>query len=239
MHGTFWEHTEALRTAVIRSLCSVGIGIVLAFFFHQEVIQFLLIPLKKSGVDVEIALFTPLEGISSSFMVSFWAGMLVSTPFWISHIIRFIIPALHSGEIRLLLPFLVISLVFLILGFLCAFFFSIPLSNYYLYSFNETLGKNIWSLTEYLSYTIIFLLAHGVAFEMCAILLFLVHFGLISVDAMIAKRRHVIVGAFILGALLTPPDVLSQVILSAILLTMYEAAIFYGKLRQKNVLARI
>ena len=134
----------------------------------------------------------------------------------------------------LLFPFLSLSLLFLFAGFLFAFFLTIPIANHYLMSFNEEIGVNLWAFANYLDYTIILLLAHGLAFEICVVLLFLVHFGFLTAEKMRAKRSFFAVGAFILSAVLTPPDVLTQLMLAFPLIFLYEVAIFYAFLREKR-----
>lgn len=235
MESTIWEHLEDLRSTVIRCLFTIFAGIVFSLFFHQEIIRFLSSPLTQSGLKIELVLLTPLDGIVTSLKIAFISGFMISMPFWSYHLLQFFLPALSPNESRWAIPFLVLSSVFLVFGFLCAFFFTIPLANAYLYSFNQDLGRNLWSLPEYLNYSIALLLAHFMAFEIFAVLLFLVHFQWISIEFLVSKRRHVIVGAFILGAILTPPDVPSQIVMGSILIAIYELAILYGKFRKKIV----
>ena len=94
-------------------------------------------------------------------------------------------------------------------------------------------------LTHYLDYTIFLLLANGLAFELCVLGLFAVHLGLVTAEGLLAKRRVAIVGAFILGALLTPPDVLTQIMLAIPLIVLYEGIILYARLKRSEILTEI
>jgi sec-independent protein translocase protein TatC len=117
-----------------------------------------------------------------------------------------------------------------------AYYLTIPLSNQYLMVFNASIAQNMWGLSEYLDYTFTLMLAHGFAFE-CGVLLFIcVHLGILKASTLVSYRRYAIFGAFVLGALLTPPDVFSQVMLALPLIGFYEIAIWYAKSR--NYLTR-
>ena len=101
----------------------------------------------------------------------------------------------------------------------------------YLFNFNDQLGINRWSLAFYMDYTTLLLLSNALAFEIFAIILLLVHYRLLKAYQMKSKRRHVIVAAFILGAILTPPDIISQLLLALPLILLYEMTIIYSYLR--------
>lgn len=188
---------------------------------------------KTIGSD--LVLFGPTEGMLTAFKVSFWLGLLLSSPLWGTFFFRFVLPALYPHEKQLLTLFLAGTLAALLAGFSFAYFVTIPLANSYLESFNAAIGRNLWSLSHYLDYTLMLMIANGFAFEMGLALFFLVHMGILTADWMVAKRRHMIVTAFILGALLTPPDVPTQLMLAIPLIGLYELAILYAKLRNPHV----
>lgn len=182
-----------------------------------------------------LVLLGPLEGILTALKVSFWVGVVGTSPLWLLALLQFIVPALHPGEKILVYPFLAISFVFVLCGISFAFFVTVPIANQYLVSFNQTVGTNLWSLERYLDYTLFLLLANGFAFELGALGFFAVHLGLISAEGLMAKRRLAIVGAFILGALLTPPDVLTQLMLAIPLILLYEGLILFAKCRKTSL----
>lgn len=171
----------------------------------------------------------PLEGLLMILKLSFWVGSVATSPLWFYVLMRYIAPALRREERRLLLPFLAISLLFIALGVLFAYGVTIPLANAALFDFNGTIGMNMWSLSQYLDYTLFLLLANGIAFEFCAIGLFAVHLGMVNASQLIAWRKMAIVGTFIVGALLTPPDIMTQIMLAIPLIVLYEGLILYAK----------
>lgn len=178
-----------------------------------------------------LVIFGPLEGMISTLKICFWIGLVGTSPFWLFVLFKFFIPGLLKREKSFCLLFISLSLLFAVLGFLFAFFVTIPIANEFLQAFNQEIGTNLWSLEKYLDYTINILLGSGLAFELGLLLILLVYFGFLSASWMSKQRRVVILFIFVLSAILTPPDVLSQLMLAIPLLGLYELAILYAKLR--------
>lgn len=227
-YATLWGHIDELRRTLVNVVGIILTAMLLAFFFHESIIAFLTSPLKLQGK--ELLLFGPLDGILIALKTSFWVAITASSPIWLLVIMQFVAPALRREEKRLILPFILTSIIFIAIGMGFAFFLTIPFANSYLSSFNEGIGTNMWSLSNYLDYTLFLLLANGVAFELCVLGLFAIHLGIVTTDQLSAGRRYAILAAFILGALLTPPDVLTQLMLAVPLVILYEGAILYSRL---------
>lgn len=191
-----------------------------------------LIYLKTVPASAQLVVLGPLEGMLIALKTSLWLGGLGTSPIWLFVLMQFLLPGMHKTEKGLILPFLVTSLAFIIMGCFFAFYLTIPIANSYLLTFNQTIGVNMWSLAHYLDYTLFLLLANGLAFELCAIGIFAVHLGIVSANALVDNRRAAIVGAFIVGALLTPPDVLTQLMLAIPLIIIYEGVILYARLKR-------
>lgn len=187
------------------------------------------ITLAHKRKNSNLVLLGPLEGITTTLKVCFWTGIVITSPFWLYLVLSFIAPAFNASRRHLAIGFLAISLVFLFSGFLFAYCITLPLANQYLLAFSSSLGENLWSLQRYIDYTLLLLLANGLAFELSLVLFFLVHIGILTEEMMRSKRRHAIVAAFILAAVLTPPDVLTQILLAIPMLVFYELAILYAK----------
>lgn len=183
-----------------------------------------------------LALLSPLEGMQTTFRICFWMGLAATSPLWLWFVGRYLYPALHAGERKLLAPFFLLSVLFLGLGALFACTITIPLSNEMLSAFNAEIGANLWSFSHYIDYTFLLMLANGLAFEIALLLFFCVHTGLLSTEGMKSKRRHTIIAAFVIGALLTPPDVFTQFMLAIPLIGFYELAILYARIRERKAL---
>lgn len=195
------------------------------------------IDLDRLEPVAQLAVLGPVDGFTTILKVSFWAGIVISSPLWLYFLVRFIRPGLYTEEKKLILPFLTISALFLTIGVLTAYNITIPLANRYLFTLNTTIGVNLWTVSHYLDYTLFLLLANGVAFELGVIMLFLVHIGLFTSAYMIYMRRYMIVAAFVLGAILTPPDIMTQFLVALPLIGLYELTILYAKFRERKAVA--
>ncbi|MCB1134698.1 MAG: twin-arginine translocase subunit TatC [Chlamydiia bacterium] len=188
--------------------------------------------IKKSLAPSRLFLLGPTEGLVTTLHLSFWAGIALSAPVWLLVITQFIAPGLHRSERRLLFPFILCSLGAFACGVLFALKGTIPIANEVLALFNNGLGQNLWTLQHYMRYSIILMLGTAVAFEISVLVFFLAHCGRLSSEAMRRQRRPVVVFIFVLAALLTPPDVLTQVMLAVPMMALYEAAIVYAGFRE-------
>jgi sec-independent protein translocase protein TatC len=189
------------------------------------------VTIEKGLPSQTLAIFKPAEGLSLCLKLCFWVGLIGTLPFWINPILSFIRPGLYRHEQKLLIPFMGASLLAVASGICFAYFLTIPIANTYLFSFNASLGQNLWGLAEYVNYSLSLFFAHALAFEAAVVLIFLVHLGFLRHEHLVGKQRHAIVAAFILGALLTPPDIPSQVMVAVPLIGLYQLIILYAKVR--------
>lgn len=187
--------------------------------------------LYEQAIRSPLLIMGPIEGLILAFKVCFWLSIVLTAPLWGWIWLQFILPGLRTQERSVLFPFLLISILCLGLGAFLAYSITLPLSNQYLALFNSSIGQNAWTLTHYVNYVLLLYSGHAIAAELGLLLLALVHFRFLSPTWLIAKRRYMIVVAFILGALLTPPDVLTQLLLAFPLMGLYEIAILYAKWR--------
>ena len=230
-HLSLSEHLEALRLTLIRILVILVCGVALTFLFYQPLFHLLSSPLflLDTPDKAELVVLGPIDGIGIVLRVCFWCGLLATSPLWLFEVFRFVTPGLHRKERRLLVPFLFLSLVFLLSGMAFAYFVTLPLANEFFFHFNASLGRNLWSLANYYDYTLFLFLANGLAFEICAIFFLLVHYGVIN-SRWIAKRRRVVyLSIWILSALLTPPDVFTQLMLALPITCVFEGVGLYAR----------
>lgn len=188
---------------------------------------------RKHQLITPLAIFSPGQGILLAFKICFLSTLVLTSPLWLAVCLKFILPGLKKGEQALIFPFLGLTFLMVGCGCLAAYYITIPFANAYLLTFNEALGVNLWGLEEYLDYTLLLLATHAAAFEIGVVLLFLVHQRILTPKLLISNRKHAIVGAFILGAILTPPDIFTQLSLASLLILIYEGAILYAKYRNK------
>jgi len=188
-------------------------------------------------IQSPLLIMGPIEGLALVFKACFWLSIALTAPVWGWVWLQFILPGIKARERAILIPFLLCSLACLACGCALAYFITLPIANEYLSLFNSSIGQNAWTLNHYLNYVLFLCLGHAIAAELSLLLLALVHFRLLSPEWLISKRRYMIVGAFIAGALLTPPDVLTQLLLAFPLMGIYEIAICYAKWRKRPAIA--
>ncbi|GAB4226459.1 MAG: hypothetical protein Tsb0021_02460 [Chlamydiales bacterium] len=181
-----------------------------------------------------LALFSPMEGIVNTIKISIWGGCILCLPFWLFFLAQFIFPALTPYEARLLIPFSIVSLISLGFSIYIALHLSIPFANQFFFSFNAAIGQNIWSLSHYLTFALSLILCHAAALQLSLILIFLIFLEILELEVLQTKRRHVILGSFVLSAVLTPPDVFSQIILSLFFIAIYEIGIFIALVKRRR-----
>ena len=185
-----------------------------------------------------LVLLHPTEGLSSIMKISFWAGLGTSCPFWLLILLMFARPGLKNSEQHLLYQFFFISLVAMAGAIYFAIKMTIPTANQFLLAFNETLGHNLLSFQSYLNYTTLIILANIFLFEIIAILILSVHYNWVSYKYLKQQRKFAVLFAFIISAIFTPPDVISQLMLACPMILCYEGAIIYGMLKRKTNLTR-
>jgi len=234
---TFWEHVEELRLILIRSFFVVLFGTAAAFFFIEDVFKLATYPLHLSGGGkIPLVILGPVDGFSSSLKLAFWTSGVLTFPYWGFLFLKFLHPALHAEEKKAVAPFFILSFFFLSIGLIFSYSFTIPLANKALYQFNLALGKNLWSLQNYIDYALTLVFATCIVFESAVILFILVHYGWVFPGTLMFYRREVILASFVISALLTPPDILTQILLALPLILLYEMVILYGRVRFKKFL---
>lgn len=187
-------------------------------------------------IRTPLLIMGPLEGLILVFKACFWLSIAITAPFWGWVWLQFILPGIHSQERLVLIPFLSGSILCVMGGCLLAYWMTLPLANEYLSLFNHSIGQNAWTINHYVNYVLFLCLGHAIAAEIAFLLLGLVHYRFLTPEWLISKRKYMIVGAFILGALLTPPDVLTQILMAVPLIGVYEVAILYAKWRKPKLL---
>jgi sec-independent protein translocase protein TatC len=233
--STFWQHIEEFRLTLLKIIAIICIGTAIAACFYPYIFQWLSAPLNDTASNTpSLIILKPTEGIIIAMKVCFWVGLAATSPIWLFQLLLFILPALKSEEKKGILPFLLATILFFFLGVFFSYQVTIPLANHYLMAFNLSMGVNMWTLSHYVDYSFILMFGNGLAFEVTVILFFLVHYGWVTHHTLREKRKYFIVSAFIFSAIITPPDIMTQLLLAIPLTLLYEAAIIYAKLRKSN-----
>lgn len=221
---TLIEHLEELRRRLIISLVALFLGVVVSFAFWQETIFYLLkAPLQELGEN--LVLLTVTEGFMLQIKVAFIGGIFIAAPVILWQLIAFVLPALYKKERRVFWLIFLSSLFLFIFGVIFAYKYVLVLAlKFLLLNFSEGLAPMI-SAAKYLTFVLNFLLPFGIVFEIPVAAYILTKAGVLTPQKLREKRRYVIVIIFILAAILTPPDVISQVLLALPMLLLYEISI--------------
>ncbi|WP_439892338.1 twin-arginine translocase subunit TatC [Ralstonia sp. 25C] len=233
---TFISHLVELRERIVKA----GAGVLLIFLglvywapdifnlFSRPLIQ----ALPKNGhmivTDVTGSFFVPMK-------VTLLAAFLIALPWVLYQIWRFVAPGLYAHEKRMIMPLVVSTYVLFLCGVAFAYFLVFPTVFKVMAHYNAPLGAEMSTdIDKYLSFAMTTFLAFGITFEVPVVVMVLVRFGIVSLDKLRQARPYVVVGAFIIAAVVTPPDVMSQLLLAVPLWLLYElglilAAIFLRK----------
>jgi sec-independent protein translocase protein TatC len=235
------DHLIELRTRIIRSLLALLAGFLGCFYFADEILGFLVQPLRLAFPDGEGQLiFTQLpEVFFVEMKVALFAGFMVSFPVIANQLWAFVAPGLYAREKKAFLPFLIATPVLFLGGAALAYFIVMPTAFRFFLGFGGEAGglqvQALPSAGDYLSLVMQFILAFGLTFLLPVLLLLLHRAGIISRAQMAGARRYVIVAIFAIAAIVTPPDPGSQVILALPLMGLFEASLLLMRLQERKV----
>jgi len=225
---SFVSHLVELRDRMIRSLIVVLALFFVCFYFAPDIMSFLSQPLlgalpegaKPIWVDQAGAFFTLTK-------VAFLTALLASMPWVLYQAWAFVAPGLYEHEKKFALPLIFSSVFFLVVGIAFAYLFVLPAAyKFFIAMSSRTGAETLQDLQKYWDFTLAIFFGFGLTFEVPVVEMLLVKLGFVSVDQLKKARRYVVVGAFVIAAVLTPPDVLSQFMLAIPLCLLYELGIF-------------
>ncbi|MGW8187337.1 MAG: twin-arginine translocase subunit TatC [Desulfobacterales bacterium] len=231
----FTAHLEELRKRLIICFVAVGIGFVISYGFKEYLFQILVHPLVKVMRPGDSLIFTGLpEAFFTYLKVAFLAGLMLSAPVIIYEFWVFVAPGLYDKEKRLLLPIVFLSTFFFIGGALFGYFLVFPWGFKFFLGFASDTIRPMPSMKEYLGFSAKLLLAFGLVFELPLLLTFLARLGIVSVEFLKKNRKYAILIFFIGAAILTPPDVVTQVMMALPLILLYEISIIGARIFGKK-----
>jgi len=231
----FTAHLEELRQRLIVCFIAVGIGFVLAYGFKEKLFQILTRPLISVMQTGDNMIFTGLpEAFFTYLKVAFLAGIMLAAPVIIYQFWMFVAPGLYHKEKRLLVPIVLLSSIFFIGGALFGYFIVFPFGFKFFLGFATDSIRPLPSMKEYLAFAAKLLLAFGLVFELPLIITFLAKLGLVSVDFLKKNRKYALLLFFVFAAILTPPDVVTQIMMALPLMVLYEISIIGARIFGKK-----
>ena len=234
----FLDHLEDLRWTLLKIFFSWGILSLIAFLLAPRVLAVVKWPLlrmlaslgRDGEAEVILRSLSPAEVFLMSVKLSLLAGLIVALPLILYFSAKFIFPALKPEEKRFLIPAFCMGGGLFFFGVLFAYGIVLPLGLKFFWSFSERLGvQPAWTVNNYASLVGKLLLAFGIIFEIPVLILFLARLGIVNYYMLKRGRPYVIIGVFLLAALLTPPDIITQVMMAVPMLILYEICVIFSK----------
>jgi sec-independent protein translocase protein TatC len=239
------DHLIELRRRLLWSFAAFAVAFGLCLFFAKSIFAVLVQPLLAAGQGKLI--YTELfEAFFVEIKVALFAALMIAFPVFATQIWKFVAPGLYKNEQKAFLPFLLLTPILFALGACLAYFVAMPVALRFLLGFSGDVGgvsqEALPGVGNYLSFVTTFIFGFGVAFQLPVLLMLLERAGIVTRDQLKGGRRYAIVGSFAIAAVLTPPDVVSQLLLGIPLCVLYEfsiMAIWFTQRRNAKIVRAI
>jgi sec-independent protein translocase protein TatC len=218
------EHLEELRKRLIVSLIAIFVFSIICWFFSKKIIFFIAKPIER------LVFLSPQEPFFAYLKISFICGFFLALPLLVYEIWKFVSIGLTGGERRYFLRYMPLFFIALLTGASFAYFIVLPVGIKFLLRFGTEKITPMISINNYISFFGAFILAFAGIFELPLVSLFLAKLGIITPELLAKKRAYAVIAVLIIAAILTPPDVLTQLFLALPMIVLYEISIWLTRL---------
>jgi sec-independent protein translocase protein TatC len=231
---TFISHLIELRSRLLRSIVAIVVVLVALFPWAKDIYAFLAKPLLRALPEGSTMIATDVTGtFLVPLKVTLMAAFLIALPYVLYQVWAFVAPGLYQHEKRLALPVIVSSVVFFALGMSFAYFVVFPVAFGFFAGYAPVGVQMMTDIDKYLSFVLTMFIAFGITFETPVVVIVLVRFGIVPLEKLRSMRPYMIVGAFVIGAVFTPPDVVSQLLLAVPLWLLFELGLLLARFVQR------
>lgn len=232
---SLYDHLDELRVRVVKSILAIFIFFAVAFYFVNDILDFLKMPVLEYLPEGKNLGFKDIvEPFMVSLKVALLAAIIASCPVWFYQFWKFIEPALYPKERKYIVPFSLASMILFLIGTSFCFYVIMPMALEFLINWGKEFAEPDITVHGYISFLTLMIIGFGLVFEAPLVLVTLSLFGIIDSKMLSEARRYVVVGCFVVSALLTPPDWVSQIGMAVPLFLMFEASIIIIKLLEKK-----
>ncbi|MBI3373505.1 MAG: twin-arginine translocase subunit TatC [Betaproteobacteria bacterium] len=232
---TFISHLVELRQRLVRSLAAVLIVLLAILPWAPELYDLIAYPMMRALPEGTKMIAT---GVVTPFLVpmkvAIAVAFLIALPYVLYQVWAFVAPGLYAHEKKLALPLVIVTYVLFLIGMAFCYFFVFGTVFQFVYKIAPKSISVAPDIDNYLSFVLGMFLAFGVTFEVPVVVVLLVKFGVVSIDKLKAVRSYVIVGAFVVAAVVTPPDVVSQLLLAIPMCLLYEVGLLFARFVEKQ-----
>ncbi len=237
----FTDHLEELRRRLIICFIAVAVGFLVAYGFAEEIFQVLMrpiirvLPFENSSQKPSLIFTGIAEGFLTYLKVALLTGFFIAVPIIFYQLWKFVAPGLYRHEKRYVLPFVLLSTIFFVGGALFGYFVVFPIGfQFFIKTFTTEFIKPLPSIKEYLSFSTKLLMAFGIVFELPLLIFFLSRIGLVNAAFLSRQRKYAVLIIFIVAAIITPPDIISQLMMAGPLIVLYEIGVIVARLFGKK-----
>ena len=224
------QHLVELRNTLLHSVLAITVFFVALFPFADVIYTFIAAPIVATIPGSNLIAIGVISPFLTPLKMALILAVYLAMPFLLFKIWAFVAPALYKHEKRLILPLVISSTILFYTGILFSFYVVFPV----IFSFLSTVGPSVVNFTPDIQYYLDFVIkvsfAFGVAFEVPIATILLIMFGITTPEKLKKNRAYIIIGAFVLGMILTPPDIISQVLIAIPIWLLFEAGLFFSPL---------
>lgn len=231
---TLVDHLTELRDRLIKAAWAVAFTTAICFYFSEDIFNLVRHPIQGHLPEGGLVFTNPMDKFIAHMKLSVVAGVVLACPAWLYHVWMFVAPGLYAHEKKYSLAFVTAGITLFLSGVAFAYFLVLPSAFQFLFNFGGSVDKPLITISEYMSFFATMILVFGASFELPLILVALGALGIVSSDTLREKRRYAIVALATIAAVITPPDVLSMMMLLVPLSALYEISILIVRVVERR-----